>query len=105
MLYIAKDIHETLDYIFVSTGDDPLVSVTYEQPSGSTLTVTQCYVNSTVIRDDEGTEYPIKSAIVLWVSGGALNTTEKLRLQYTTEGGRVLDIDTVFRLVEYNSSR
>lgn len=99
--YIAKDIHETLDYIFVSNVGDPIETVTYEQSPSPTMTVQQCYVNTTTVTDDEGTEYPAGSAIVLWVSGGELFTTEKLRLQYTTAGGRTLDADIVFRLVEY----
>lgn len=99
MLYIAKDIAETLDYAFVYSVADPILSVTYSQPALATLVVESCYVNTVEIEDDVGNTYPANQAIIVWVSGGDLDTTEKLRLQFTTTAGRILDEDITFRFV------
>lgn len=102
MLYIAKDVDETLDYAFIYGVADPIVSVSYSQPVGATLVVESCYTNAVEIEDDQGITYPANQAIILWVSGGALDISEKLRIQYTTTAGRVLDEDITFRFVAEN---
>jgi hypothetical protein len=100
MLYIAKDVHEKLDYAFVYSVADPIISVTFIQPPLASLVVESCYVNTVGIEDDQGITYPANQAIILWVSGGTLDTSEKLRLQFTTTAGRILDEDITFRFVE-----
>jgi hypothetical protein len=100
MLYIAKDIHETLDYAFVRDVPESIIFVEHIQPTDATLVVESCEVNTQTIFDTEGRRFEAGRVIVLWVSGGALNKSEKLRLRYVTEGGRILDEDVVFRFVE-----
>lgn len=98
--YIAKDVHETLDYAFVRNVAEKIISVTYFQPADATMIVESCDINSQPLETTTGQSYPVGTSIVIWVRGGELNKSEKLRIQYETEGGRVLDEDLVFRFVE-----
>ena len=98
--YVAKDIHEKLDYTFIYNVVDPILSVTYSQPSTPSLVVESCSANTAEVEDEDGNKYPANQAIILWVSGGTVNTTEKLRIQFTTTAGRILDEDITFRFVE-----
>lgn len=99
-IYINKDIHETLDYVFVRTVDDNITSVSYVQDNLGGLVVESCLVNAGVLTDSEGNTYPAARAIIMWVSGGVVGATEKVRLTYSTSGGRTLDEEVVFKLVE-----
>ena len=99
-IYITKDIHETLDYVFIRTIEDNITSVSYTQDNAGGLSIISCAVNTGVITDSDGNEYPAGRAIVLWCSGGNINTSEKVRIQYNTAGGRVLDEEVVFQMRE-----
>lgn len=101
-VFIAKDVHEKLDYVFVRQSPDDIVSVTYEQSVPSTLNVISCSINSLQMEDDEGNTYPANRAIILWVSGGTVGATETIRIQYNTAAGRILDEEVNFRLVASN---
>jgi hypothetical protein len=98
MIYITKDAGEKLDYVFIRAVEDNISAVTYTQSSGSTITVVSCTVNTNVVTDSEGNEYPAGRAVVLWVQGGVVGTTETLTLQYTTVAGRILEEDIQFRI-------
>ena len=98
MIYITKDASEKLDYVFIRAVEDNISAVTYTQSVGSTISVVSCTVNTNVVTDTDGNEYPAGSAIVLWVEGGVVNTTETLTLQYTTVAGRILEEDIQFRI-------
>lgn len=102
MIYITKDIHEKLDYVFIREVDDNIVSVNYFPSVGSTITVISCGVNTNVVKDTDGNEYPAGRAIVLWVEGGTVNTSEVLRIEYVTVAGRRLDEEVTIRLVANN---
>lgn len=99
-IYITKDIHETLDYIFVREIEDNITSVTYTQDNAGGLTIISCAVNTGVVTDSDGNEYPAGRAIILWCSGGNINTSEKVRIQYNTVGGRILDEEVTFQMRE-----
>lgn len=99
-IYITKDIHETVDYIFVREIEDNITSVTYTQDNAGGLTIISCAVNTGVVTDSDGNEYPAGRAVILWCSGGNINTSEKVRIQYNTAGGRVLDEEVVFQMRE-----
>lgn len=99
-IYIIKDIHETLDYVFIRNVEDNITNVTYTQDNGGGLTIISCSVNAGVVTDSDGNEYPAGRAIILWCSGGNVNTSEKVRIQYTTAGGRILDEEVTFQMRE-----
>jgi hypothetical protein len=98
MIYITKDAGEKLDYVFIRAVEDNISAVTYTQSVGSTITVVSCTVNTNVVTDSDGNEYPAGRAVVLWVQGGVVGTTETITLQYTTVAGRILDEDIQFRI-------
>jgi hypothetical protein len=100
MLYINKDIHERLDYLFVRDVEEDITSVQYFLDPLASITVDSCIVPDQPTTDTQGNEYPAKRTIVLWVSGGTSGNISKLRIQYTTEGGRTLDEEIAFRLSE-----
>ena len=100
MIYIAKDAGEKLDYVFIRAVEDSISSVTYSQSVGSTVTVVSCTINTNVITDSNGNEYPAGNAIVLWTQGGVAGSIETLTLQYTTVAGRILEEDIQFRITE-----
>jgi hypothetical protein len=103
MFYITKDVHETLDYVFIRPVTTDLIvggSIVIEQPPTATINVISSNLNLSEVTDEDGNTYPIGSAIILWVSGGTVGTTESLRLQYSTVGGRILDEEISFRVVE-----
>lgn len=100
MIYIVKDIHETLDYVFIRAIDDDITSVSYSQDGQGGLVILSCSVNSSIVKDSSGISYPAGRAIILWCAGGNALTHEKVRITYNTAGGRVLDEDITFRLVE-----
>jgi hypothetical protein len=100
MLYINKDIHERLDYLFVRDVEEDITSVQCFLDPLSTITVDSCIVPDQPVTDTQGNEYPAKRTILLWVSGGVSGNVSKLRIQYSTEGGRTLDEEIVFRLSE-----
>lgn len=99
MIYITKDTHEKLDYVFVRTVDDNITSVSYFQEVGATLVVESCSVSVAPIIDSDGNTYPANRAIILWVSGGTVGATETIRIQYNTAAGRILDEEVNFRIV------
>lgn len=99
-IYIIKDIHETLDYVFIRNVEDNITNVIYTQDNGGGLTIISCSVNVNTVTDSEGNEYPAGRAIILWCSGGNVNTSEKVRIQYTTAGGRILDEEVTFQMRE-----
>lgn len=98
-VFIAKDTHEKLDYVFVRQTSDDIVAVTYEQSIPSSINVISCSINSTEMTDEEGNTYPANRAIILWVSGGTVGATETIRIQYNTAAGRILDEEVNFRIV------
>jgi len=98
MIYITKDASEKLDYVFIRAVEDNISAVTYTQSVGSTITVVSCTVNTNVVTDTDGNEYPAGRAVVLWVQGGVVGTTETITLQYTTVGDRTLKEDIQFRI-------
>lgn len=100
MLYIQKDVNETLDYVFIRTIDDTISSVTYTQSAGATLTVQSCATNVNVIEDSNGNSYPAGSAIILWVTGGTIGSIETVTLTLQTVAGRVIEEKVTFTLVE-----
>jgi len=102
MIYVQKDINETLDYVFIRNVEDDIVSVTYTQDSLGGLVVDNCTTNSGDVVLDEGTVYPAGRAIILWVSGGIVGGKEKVILTYTTTAGRVRDEAIIFTLVQEN---
>lgn len=97
-IYVTKDIHETIDYVFIRNIEDNILSVSYTQDNVGGLTIISCSVNTGIVVDSEGNKYPIGSAIILWCSGGIVNTSEKVRIQYSTVGGRILDEEIVFQM-------
>lgn len=99
-IYITKDIHETLDYVFIRSIEDNITSVSYTQDNAGGLNVISCVVNTGVVTDSEGSEYPAGRAIILWCSGGNVNTSEKVRIQYNTAAGRILDEEIIFQMRE-----
>lgn len=102
MLYITKDVNETLDYVFLRNVDDSIANVSYVTDGLGGLTIQSCSVNAGVITDSNGNEYPVGRAIILWVSGGNANTKEKVTMTYNTVGGRTIDEVAVFTLVQDN---
>jgi hypothetical protein len=102
MIYITKDVNETLDYVFIRNVEDNIVSVNYTQDNLGGLVVDNCTTNSGDVVLDDGTIYPAGRAIVLWVSGGTVGGKEKVILTYTTAAGRVRDEAIIFTLVQEN---
>lgn len=102
MIYITKDVNETLDYVFIRNVDDNIVNVSYDTDGLGGLVIQSCTVNTGVITDSNGTDYPVGRAIVLWVSGGTVGTKEKVTMTYNTAGGRTIDEVAVFTLVQNN---
>jgi hypothetical protein len=99
MLYITHDTHHKVDYVFIRDNDDLINSVAYYQQEGATITVVSCSVNTIPVNDTEGNSYDAGKAIILWIEGGTQNTSETVRIEYTTVGGRRLDEEVVFRVV------
>ena len=102
MIYVQKDINETLDYVFIRNVEDNIVSVSYTQDGLGGLVVNTCDTNSGEIVLDDGTTYPASRAIILWVSGGTVGGKEKVILTYTTAAGRVRDESIVFTFIQDN---
>lgn len=102
MLYITKDVNETLDYIFLRNVDDNISSVSYISDGLGGLNIQSCSVNTGVITDSNGNEYPVGRAIILWVAGGNAGGKEKVTMTYNTVGGRTIDEVVVFTLVQDN---
>lgn len=102
MIYIQKDVNETLDYVFIRNVEDNIVGVSYIQDGSGGLVVADCLVNSGSIITSDGIEYPAGRAIVLWVSGGTVGQKEKVVLTYTTAAGRVRDESVVFSFIQDN---
>lgn len=102
MIYIQKDVNETLDYVFIRNVEDNIVGVSCTQDGLGGLVVTDCLVNSGNIITSDGIEYPAGRAIVLWVSGGTVGQKEKVVLTYTTAAGRVRDESVVFSFIQDN---
>jgi len=100
MLYINKDVHEKLDYLFVRDVDEDITGVQYFLDPSATIVVESCVVPNQPTTDTQGNEYPARRTILLWVSGGTAGTVSQLRIQYTTAGGRILDEELAFRLSE-----
>lgn len=102
MLYITKDVNETLDYIFLRNVDDNITNVSYVTDGLGGLVIQSCGVNTRVITDINGNTYPVGRAIILWTTGGNANTKEKVTMTYNTVGGRTIDEVVVFTLVQDN---
>lgn len=102
MIYITKDVNETLDYVFIRNVDDNITSVSYTTDGLGGLTIQSCTINTGVITDSNGNEYPVGRAIILWVAGGTVGGKEKVTITYNTAGGRTIDEVAVFTLVQNN---
>lgn len=100
MIYIQKDVHETIDYTFIRPMDDDIISASYTQDGLGGLVIESCTVSTGTVTDSNGVEYPSKRAIILWCSGGNINTFEKVRIQYNTAAGRILDEEIIFQMRE-----
>lgn len=99
-IYIPKDTHERLDYVFARYLQEDIASVTCYPAADSTVNVESCSTNPVEMTDEQGNIFPPNRVILLWVSGGDVGTTSKVRVQYTTVGGRVLDLEVVFMTME-----
>lgn len=99
-IYIPKDAHEKLDYVFARYLQEDITSVTYYQEAGSTINIESCQINPAEMSDEEGNTFPPNRVILLWVSGGEVGTSSKVRVEYTTSGGRILDFEVVFMIVD-----
>lgn len=102
MIYITKDVNETLDYVFIRNVDDNIVNVSYVTDGLGGLTIQSCTINSNVVSDNDGNTYPAGRAIILWATGGNVGTKEKVTITYTTAGGRIRDESVIFTLVQDN---
>ncbi len=102
MIYITKDVNETLDYVFIRNVEDNIVSVAYTQDNLGGLVVSDCEVNQSTVTTSDGVVYPAGRAIVLWVSGGTVGQKEKVTMTYTTTAGRIRDEVVVFSFVQDN---
>ena len=102
MIYITKDVNETLDYIFLRNVDDNISSVSYITDGLGGLTIQSCSVSTGVITDSEGNTYPQGRAIILWTTGGNAGARERVTMTYNTVGGRTIDEVVVFTLVQDN---
>lgn len=102
MLYITKDVNETLDYIFLRNVEDNISSVLYVSDGLGGLVIQSCGVSTGVITDSEGNTYPQGRAIILWATGGNAGAKEKVTITYNTVGGRTFDEVVVFTLVQDN---
>ena len=99
MLYVTHDTHHKVDYIFIRDNTDVINSVAYYQQAGASISVLSCSVNTIPVTDTEGNSYDAGKAIILWIEGGNANTSETIRIEYTTVGGRRLDEEVVFRIL------
>lgn len=99
MIYITHDTHHKVDYIFIRDNEDIINSVAYYQNVGATITVVSCSVNTIPVTDTEGNSYAAGKAIILWIEGGTPDTSEVIRVEYTTVGGRRLDEEVTIRVV------
>jgi len=102
MIYITKDVNETLDYVFIRNVDDNIANVSYITDGLGGLTIQSCSVNTGVITDSNGIEYPVGRAIILWVTGGNAGARERVTMTYNTVGGRTIDEVAVFTLIQDN---
>lgn len=102
MIYVQKDINETLDYVFIRNVEDNIVSVSCTQDNLGGLVLGTCTVNSTNVTLDDGSVVPAGRAIILWVSGGTVGLKEKVVITYTTAAGRMKDESITFTFVQEN---